>query len=58
MIKKEQLKECESNFKIIKWNKIKCYGTKLTEKTNQEKDWKTIIKRMNTIFDIKTKKIK
>jgi hypothetical protein len=30
----------------------------LTEKTNQEKDWKTIIKRMNTIFDIKTKKIK
>jgi hypothetical protein len=40
----------------IKFEKNKMLWTKLTEKTNQENDWKTIIKRMNTIFDIKTKK--
>jgi len=57
MIKKEQLKECKSNLKKIKWNKIKCYGQNWQKKkTNQEKDWKTIIKRMNAIFNIKTKK--
>jgi hypothetical protein len=52
-IKKEQLKEWELNLKKMKWN---VEGQNWKKNTNQEKDWKIIIKRMSTIFDIKTKK--
>jgi len=37
MIKKEQLKECKSNLKKIKWNKIKCYGQNWQKKKNKSR---------------------
>jgi hypothetical protein len=51
-IKKRAIKRIRLNLKK-KWNKM--LRKKIERKKNQENDKKTTIKKMNTIFDMKTK---
>jgi len=43
-----------TKIRLKKWNKMSRIKIK-KKQTNQEKDWKTTIETMGTIFDIKIK---